>query len=255
MGPIIDPRPDIPGTESWKAWTTCSHVKNEKVDMSESTNTDEPTPDRCKSGELEQKGTLDQTACGDLVFSGDQDGLKGEITADKEQSHGDENSKKEETSRTEKQTSTANAALSSDNDLKTEGITMAKNTDEQDPSADEVTSLSTEDCVSSEPHSVCHSSNKDSEKGDSFDAVENKVTTCPECQKMRRQKEKPFLNKKISCGRFVWNKFLLQGFEGAVHPDWILHIVHGFVGQSSIRKYFINFILSSNQTDDYAKEL
>ena len=213
--------------------------------MSETENTDQRAQDRCESGQLEQKGTLNQTACGDQVFSDDQDGLRArEITADNEQSYGDENSKEEETRSTEKQTATVNAALSSDDDLKTEGIVMAKNTIENNPSADDVMFLTTEDCVSSEPHTVGHSSLVDSVKGDSLDAVENKVTSCPECQKMRRQKEKPFLNKKISCGKFVWNKFLLQGFEGAVHPDWILHIVHGFVGQSSILKYFINCTLS-----------
>lgn len=36
------------------------------------------------------------------------------------------------------------------------------------------------------------------------------------------------------CRKFIWNDHLLDGFEGAVHPKWILHIIHGFVGQYSI---------------------
>ena len=28
---------------------------------------------------------------------------------------------------------------------------------------------------------------------------------------------------------------MLKEFEGSVHPKWILHIVHGFVGQHSIQ--------------------
>ena len=34
--------------------------------------------------------------------------------------------------------------------------------------------------------------------------------------------------------KFVWNIHLLKKFEDFVHPEWILYIIHGFVGQSSI---------------------
>ncbi|XP_015777653.1 PREDICTED: polyphosphoinositide phosphatase-like isoform X1 [Acropora digitifera] len=67
--------------------------------------------------------------------------------------------------------------------------------------------------------------------------VQNKTVTCPDCVKIRQQCEKPFFNKKYSSEKFVWNKYLLQGFEGAVHSDWILHVVNGFVGQSDICVY------------------
>ncbi|KAG8230623.1 hypothetical protein J437_LFUL004535 [Ladona fulva] len=34
--------------------------------------------------------------------------------------------------------------------------------------------------------------------------------------------------------KFVWNSYLLSQIEGRLHPDWILYVVHGFVGQSNI---------------------
>ncbi|XP_067049338.1 polyphosphoinositide phosphatase-like [Acropora muricata] len=72
---------------------------------------------------------------------------------------------------------------------------------------------------------------------ESSQLVQNKTVTCPDCVKIRQQCEKPFFNKKYSSEKFVWNKYLLQGFEGAVHSDWILHVVNGFVGQSDICVY------------------
>lgn len=37
--------------------------------------------------------------------------------------------------------------------------------------------------------------------------------------------------------RFVWNSHLLQKVEGDLHPDWILYVMHGFVGQSNLCIY------------------
>ncbi|PNF18464.1 Polyphosphoinositide phosphatase [Cryptotermes secundus] len=37
--------------------------------------------------------------------------------------------------------------------------------------------------------------------------------------------------------RFVWNSHLLEKIEGTLHPDWILYVTHGFVGQSNICIY------------------
>lgn len=34
--------------------------------------------------------------------------------------------------------------------------------------------------------------------------------------------------------KFVWNNHMLKNFEGRVHHDWILYIIHGFIGQSNI---------------------
>ena len=32
--------------------------------------------------------------------------------------------------------------------------------------------------------------------------------------------------------KFVWNSYLLDIVD--LHPDWLLYIIHGFVGQASI---------------------
>lgn len=37
--------------------------------------------------------------------------------------------------------------------------------------------------------------------------------------------------------KFVWNSFLLKPVESVFHPDWILFVIHGFVGQSNISLY------------------
>lgn len=34
--------------------------------------------------------------------------------------------------------------------------------------------------------------------------------------------------------RFVWNSHLLKPVEKDLHPDWILYITHGFIGQSNV---------------------
>lgn len=34
--------------------------------------------------------------------------------------------------------------------------------------------------------------------------------------------------------RFVWNKYLTEPFECDAHCDWVLHVVYGFIAQSSI---------------------
>ncbi|GFN80695.1 polyphosphoinositide phosphatase-like [Plakobranchus ocellatus] len=37
--------------------------------------------------------------------------------------------------------------------------------------------------------------------------------------------------------KFVWNNHLLDPFENKVHSDWILYIIHGFIGQSNVCVY------------------
>ncbi|KAJ4450362.1 hypothetical protein ANN_01783 [Periplaneta americana] len=37
--------------------------------------------------------------------------------------------------------------------------------------------------------------------------------------------------------RFVWNSHLLHKIEASLHPDWILYVTHGFVGQSNMCIY------------------
>lgn len=34
--------------------------------------------------------------------------------------------------------------------------------------------------------------------------------------------------------RFVWNSHLLASVEKELHPDWILYVIHGFIGQSNV---------------------
>lgn len=34
--------------------------------------------------------------------------------------------------------------------------------------------------------------------------------------------------------KFIWNGHLLAPVQHELHPDWVLYIVHGFIGQSSI---------------------
>lgn len=38
----------------------------------------------------------------------------------------------------------------------------------------------------------------------------------------------------IPTEKFVWNSYILEDLQDKVHPDWLLNIIHGFVGQSSI---------------------
>ncbi|KAH9498506.1 phosphatidylinositol-3,5-bisphosphate 5-phosphatase [Bulinus truncatus] len=50
--------------------------------------------------------------------------------------------------------------------------------------------------------------------------------------------------KNTPCRKYVWNNHLLKGFEGQVHSDWILYIVHGFIGQSNICVFGKSFYLT-----------
>lgn len=34
--------------------------------------------------------------------------------------------------------------------------------------------------------------------------------------------------------RFVWNSHLLKPVEKDLHSDWILYVIHGFIGQSNV---------------------
>jgi len=34
--------------------------------------------------------------------------------------------------------------------------------------------------------------------------------------------------------KYVWNEYLLKNCYTKLQPDWLLYIVHGFIGQSSI---------------------
>ena len=34
--------------------------------------------------------------------------------------------------------------------------------------------------------------------------------------------------------KYVWNQHLLDDVKDVLHPDWLLYIIHGFIGQSSM---------------------
>lgn len=54
--------------------------------------------------------------------------------------------------------------------------------------------------------------------------------------------------------KFVWNSHLLKHIEGALHPDWILYIIHAFIGQSNICVYGrpIYLTLIARRSAEYA---
>ena len=43
--------------------------------------------------------------------------------------------------------------------------------------------------------------------------------------------------------KYMWNTHILEGLREIVHPDWVLNIIHGFVGQSSIFFIYTRLIL------------
>jgi phosphatidylinositol 3,5-bisphosphate 5-phosphatase len=44
--------------------------------------------------------------------------------------------------------------------------------------------------------------------------------------------------------KFVWNSYLLKPVESVFHSDWILFIIHGFIGQSNISIFGKSFYLT-----------
>ena len=223
MGPILNPKPDLAPTESWQAWKSCIHVNDKTVNTSDVT--DIATFAVESHEQLKQESTLDKTACDNQVSNHHNDASN--VASSDERNVYVEDTAKKETGKVDSETAAANADLSRDGDLNTVGVRVA------DPSTDTVSTLSAGETAPSRDQ-IVHKSNGDLPlKDSSVSTLDGQASACSECQKIRRQKM-PFLNKRKSCCKFVWNKYLLQGFEGAVHSDWILHIVNGFVGQSSI---------------------
>ena len=228
MGPILNPKPDLAPTKSWQAWKSCIHVNDKTVNTSDVT--DIATSAVESHEQLKQESILDKTACDNQVLSNDHNDASNVASSDEMNVYVEDTAKKE-TGKVDGETAAANADLSRDGDLNTVGVSVDGNAD---PSMDTVSTLSAVETAPSR-NQIVHESNGDlSVKDSSVSTLYGQASACPECQKIRRQKEMPFLNKHKSCSKFVWNKYLLKGFEGAVHSDWILHIVNGFVGQSSI---------------------
>ena len=44
--------------------------------------------------------------------------------------------------------------------------------------------------------------------------------------------------------KFVWNSFLLKPVESVFHSDWIIFVIHGFIGQSNISIFGKSFYLT-----------
>ena len=44
--------------------------------------------------------------------------------------------------------------------------------------------------------------------------------------------------------KFVWNSFLLKPVESVFHSDWIIYVIHGFMGQSNISIFGKSFYLT-----------
>lgn len=227
MGPILNLQPDLAPTESWQAWKSCIHVNDKTVNESDETDIASSAVE--SHGQLKQESTPDQTACDNQLLSNDHDDASNVVSSNERTVYVGDTVEKE-TSKADGETAAVNAELSSDGDGNTEGVRVDGNAV---TSTDTVSTLPAKETASVEDQIVDKSNGELSIRDSSVNRLEGQASACPECQKIRRQKI-PFLNKHKSCYKFVWNKYLLQGFEGAVHSDWILHIVNGFVGQSSI---------------------
>ena len=70
----------------------------------------------------------------------------------------------------------------------------------------------------------------------------------------KNEKKKKFKTKVfrgIPTEKFVWNSYILEELKDKVHPDWLLNIIHGFVGQSSIYSLSSLLIFTNNSIDLY----
>ncbi|XP_065648224.1 polyphosphoinositide phosphatase isoform X2 [Hydra vulgaris] len=63
----------------------------------------------------------------------------------------------------------------------------------------------------------------------------------PDMSSLKNSKKKKQFKTKVFRGipteKFVWNSYILKELKDNVHPDWLLNIIHGFVGQSNISVY------------------
>ncbi|KAJ7394237.1 hypothetical protein OS493_000039 [Desmophyllum pertusum] len=224
MAPVINPEPCTTTADSWHAWGPCNHFSGKETTASTGL-AEPPVADVSETRKLDDDRTLDQTACGDQGFSGTPGELKNDISTEDGQAQSSnviiDSTAKEENGSLETQIATPNTVLSSNSEQNSVATGTGAST-EHDCSADDVTTLPAKDSAHSERQAVLNTS---SEKPVKDSCIKRKVSGCPECEKMRQQKEKPFLIKSKSCSKFVWNRYLLRGFEGAIHPDWIFTLL------------------------------
>ena len=228
MAPIINPKLCPSATDSWQAWGPCNH-KETAQDISSSAGLTQSVADRSEPRVSNEDRMLDQTTpYGDQNSAGD---LKNGIsTGDGQVQCSDvitDSTEKEESERN------LNGRLTSNSDENSASTSTNTNGNEQNHSTDDITNSPAKENTHSQVQTEVNTSTDDPVKDD----YTSKLTSCPECKKLRQRKEKVFLSKNKTCAKFAWNRHLLCGFEGAVHPDWILHIVNGFVGQSGILSF------------------
>lgn len=232
MAPIINPPAYSSTAHSWQAWGLCTHLDKETTqDACALLAVPEGTKDKSDPQNANENGTHDQ-ALGRSKETGELASDEGAIDVQIENNDGI----------TEQRGNfgTSDTVISSACDQRSE-ITEVGTT-KQDFSADHVFASSSKEIQSSpkKPGQATDSTQKQELARDScVSKDERKVPFCPDCEKLRQKRERPFLSKSKSCSKFVWNRYLLKGFEGAVHSDWILHIVNGFVGQSGILSFII----------------
>ena len=242
MTPVINPKLCPSAADSWQAWGSCNHFDNEtEKDISSSAGLTQSVEDRSEPRMSNEDRMLDQTTpCGDQACDGD---LKNDVgTGDGQVQCSDvitDNSEKEEND------GNFNVRFTGNSDENIESTSANANEDEQNHFIDDVTNLPAKESTHLQVQTEVNTNTDD--------AVKSEVTGCLECKKLRQRKEKIFLSKNKSCTKFAWNRHLLCGFEGAVHPDWILHIVNGFVGQSGILSFHCLYLVQGNEQTAFYK--
>ena len=246
MSAIIWPQSDEKAKESWKAWRPCHHNTNESNETSGSTQqhaelASASKPSTSHEPDANANGTFDQGASGDQCFA-EISPIKDAVENSNEVIAEDAVSKDSpECADPETQFEPDSRLMSSS---EVDRNATGSNLRECPFSADEDGPLAPLETLSSEQESTETGTGKNL-KDKCFDTVNGDVVfNCPECKKLQQEEQlwtgserKPFMNKIKSSCKFVWNKYLLQGFERLVHPDWILHVVNGFVGQCGILKH------------------
>ena len=235
MTPVINPKLCPSATDSWQAWGPCNHFDKETAQDISSSGLIQSVEGRSEPRVSNEDRVLDQTAsCGDQASDGD---LKNDIgTGNGQVQCSDvitDNSKKEEND------GNFNVRLTNNSDENSASTSVNANEDEQNHSIDDNANLPANESTHSQVQTELNTNTDD--------PVKSKETGCSECKTLRQRKEKVFLSKNKSCAKFVWNRHLLCGFEGAVHNDWILHIVNGFVGQSGILSFQCLFVVNGNE--------
>lgn len=225
MTPIINPKLCPTATEIWQGWGPCNHFDKETAQDITSSAGLTTVEDRSEPRVSNEDGILDQTTpCGDQASADD---LKNDVSTSDGQAQHTCSDVITDSSEKKENDGNFNVRLTSKSDENSASANEKEN--EQNHPIDDISNLPAKESAHSQVQTEVNTNTDD--------PVKSKVTGCPECKKLRQRKDKVSLGKSKSCAKFAWNQHLLCGFEGAVHPDWILHIVNGFVGQSGILSF------------------